>query len=287
MRSSGFFKDNSGALPVAALPEDKTLVYESPDGHTMVWKTVLDQRLVVLKTLKPGYRGDRLYLERLRREYEIGQNLKHPGICETLGWVADCGEGPGIILEWIEGDTLGSLLAAGTPLPAGKIAAELCEAVAYLHRKQVIHKDLKPSNILITRRGQNVKVIDFGLSDSDSIVTGKEPAGTLDYAAPEVVAGARASELSDIYSLGKVLGRLSQEFSHIASVCCASTPEKRPASAEEVLTAITRPSGRKRLRWPSCWPSSCSSSPPSPSSSHCSFPAPTRSNPSSRTPSAL
>jgi hypothetical protein len=65
-----------------------------------------------------------------------------------------------------------------------------------------------------------------------------------------VVAGAQASERSDIYSLGKVLGQLAPEFTHIASVCCATSPEKRPASAEEVLAALARPSGRKRPLWP-------------------------------------
>lgn len=249
MRSSGFFKNATAQQPTSVIPEDKSLVYTSPDGHTMLWKTVFDQRLVALKTLQPGVRTDPLYLGRLRREYEIGINLKHPGICETLGWIADCGDGPGIIMEWIEGDTLESLLSSTPSLPYHKIASELCEAVAYLHRKQVIHKDLKPSNILITRRSKNVKIIDFGLSDSDSIITGKEPAGTLDYAAPEVVAGGSADERSDIYSLGVILHRLSTDYFRIAASCCSESPEKRPSSAEAILTAIQKDKGHRRPSW--------------------------------------
>ncbi len=243
MRPSGFFKQTYGTAS-QGIPEDMTLVYESADCHTQIWKAVADQRLVAVKTLGAQFRGDPLYRGRLRREYEIGINLKHPGICETLGWADDCGEGPGIIMEWIDGDTLDTLLDAGTPLPKRKIASELCDSVAYLHHKQVIHKDLKPENILITKRGNNVKIIDFGLSDSDSILTGKEPAGTLEYAAPEVVAGGPADQQSDIYSLGKVLLSLGGEFQQVAASCCEPDPRKRPTDADEVLKALEY--GKKR-----------------------------------------
>ena len=243
MRPSGFFKQTYGTAS-QGIPEDMTLVYESADCHTQIWKAVADQRLVAVKTLRPQFRGDPLYRGRLRREYEIGINLKHPGICETLGWADECGEGPGIIMEWIDGDTLDTLLDAGTPLPKRKIASELCDSVAYLHHKQVIHKDLKPENILITKRGNNVKIIDFGLSDSDSILTGKEPAGTLEYAAPEVVAGGPADQQSDIYSLGKVLLSLGGEFQQVAASCCEPDPRKRPTDADEVLKALEY--GKKR-----------------------------------------
>ncbi len=237
MRPSSFFKQTYGTAS-QGIPEDMTLVYESADCHTQIWKAVADQRLVAVKTLGAQFRSDPLYMGRLRREYEIGINLKHPGICETLGWTDDCGEGPGIIMEWIDGDTLDTLLDAGTPLPKRKIASELCDSVAYLHHKQVIHKDLKPENILITKRGNNVKIIDFGLSDSDSILTGKEPAGTLEYAAPEVVAGGPADQQSDIYSLGKVLLSLGGEFQQVAASCCEPDPRKRPTDADEVLKAL-------------------------------------------------
>ena len=243
MRPSGFFKQTYGTAS-QGIPEDMTLVYESADCHTQIWKAVADQRLVAVKTLGPQFRGDPLYRGRLRREYEIGINLKHPGICETLGWADECGEGPGIIMEWIDGDTLDTLLDAGAPLPKRKIAIELCDSVAYLHHKQVIHKDLKPENVLITKRGNNVKIIDFGLSDSDSIVTGKEPAGTLEYAAPEVVAGGPADQQSDIYSLGKVLLSLGGEFQQVAASCCEPDPRKRPTDADEVLKALEY--GKKR-----------------------------------------
>ena len=243
MRPSGFFKQTYG-IASQGIPEDMTLVYESADCHTQIWKAVADQRLVAVKTLGPQFRGDPLYRGRLRREYEIGINLKHPGICETLGWADDCGEGPGIIMEWIDGDTLDTLLDAGAPLPKRKIASELCGSVAYLHHKHVIHKDLKPENILITKRGNNVKIIDFGLSDSDSILTGKEPAGTLEYAAPEVVAGGPADQQSDIYSLGKVLISLGGEFQQVAASCCEPDPRKRPTDADEVLKALEY--GKKR-----------------------------------------
>lgn len=121
-----------------------------------------------------------------------------------------------------------------------KVAAELCSAVAYLHSRQIVHRDIKPSNILITHNGESVKLIDFGLSDSDAHSRLKDPAGSRYYAAPEVLHGAKGDASSDIYSLGVVLSELSdaRRFQKVARKCMAADPQKRYSSAEQVRRSL-------------------------------------------------
>lgn len=241
MRSSGFFTSQGPDITITEPEKDFELVYSSEDGYCQIWKGFLDDRVVAFKSLKPEYSDNPIYINWLTREYEIGRSLHHPGICETLGWKTMPDIGRCIVLEWIEGESLEKALALNriTEDMAKRIAAELCDATAYLHRKQIIHKDLKPENIIITRRGENVKIIDFGLSDSDAFISGKAPAGTFEYAAPEVISGENADISSDIFSLGVILSKLSPSFSEVASICTSADKNARYSSAEEVLEAIS------------------------------------------------
>ena len=94
-----------------------------------------------------------------------------------------------------------------------KIAEELMDAVGYLHSKGIVHRDLKPENILITRNGEHLKLIDFGLADSDSYAILKQPAGTSGYMSPEQKVTAVADVRNDIYrrlcqtNKGRLYGR--------------------------------------------------------------------------------
>ena len=234
IQSSGFFKDPQ---PMPEIPDPGLeLLHETKDGHSLLFKGHRNDRMVVYKVLKPEYAEDPVYQRMLRREYEIGISLKHPGICEILAWTRLPGYGDSIEMEFIDGCTLDEWLAGhpGDFAQRRRILADLCDALAYLHRKQVIHKDLKPENILITRYGFYPKIIDFGLSDTDSILTGKNPAGTWQYAAPEVRAGGMAEAGSDIYSLGKIMQQMGPAFAGIAHKCSAEDIDKRYPSAEAV-----------------------------------------------------
>ena len=104
-----------------------------------------------------------------------------------------------------------------------KIVSQLCDVLEYIHSKQVIHKDLKPENILITHNGQNVKLIDFGLSDSDDYAPLKFHAGTQAYAAPELLSG------------GKIDCR--QMCIH-SGRCCRNFRETMPVSQPDVRRTI-------------------------------------------------
>lgn len=250
IQSSGFFGTPS-PLPVSD-SSGLELLHASGDGHCILYKGHRNDRIVVYKALKEGFREDPVHQRMLRREYEIGASLKHPGICEVLAWTSIPGYGDCIEMEWIDGVTLRSYLDAGHHSEAEdrKILADLCDALSYLHRKQVVHKDLKPENILITNLGKYPKLIDFGLSDSDSILTGKDPGGTWQYAAPEVLEGGTADARSDIYSLGRIMQEMGPAFSRIARRCTASDPTRRYADAEEIRRDIMDTHARRRhLLW--------------------------------------
>ena len=241
MVESSCFFDSPEQIP-APLQETARQVYVSSGGCSMISRAELGGRLVALKSLKPQYRGDPMAEALLRKEYELGKGLDHPGICRTLDFVCLPGLGNCIELEWIEGETLESMLENKGKIPGKKILLELCDALDYIHHKQIVHRDLKPSNILITRNGQNVKLIDFGLSDEDSSVVFKRPAGTLAYASPEQRRGEILDNRSDIYSLGIIM-RTMGLFPRVAAKCTKEDREHRYATVNEIRSAIA---GRRR-----------------------------------------
>jgi serine/threonine protein kinase len=123
-----------------------------------------------------------------------------------------------------------------------KIAKELLSAMSYYHSLQIVHRDLKPDNILITRNGHNVKIIDFGLADSDWHGVLKQPVGSDHYAAPEQKAGDSPIDCrADLYAFGKILRQLfPHAYGRIARKCTQENREKRFSNAEEILQRIQR-----------------------------------------------
>lgn len=221
------------------------LIHSSETGLSDLYRINRQGRFRVLKCLKPSCRGNRLYEDLLKKEFEIGYSLDHPNICQYYSFQNMEAFGNCIEMEWIDGRTLETALSKEKPesKERDKMVDELCDALVYLHSKQVIHRDLKPSNILITHKGNTVKLIDFGFSDSDSHSILKVSAGTASYSAPEVLKGAPADVRSDIYSLGLILSQLSRRYRRIASKCCETQPWRRYQSISEVKQAL-------HSRWP-------------------------------------
>jgi serine/threonine protein phosphatase PrpC/predicted Ser/Thr protein kinase len=147
---------------------------------------------------------------RFQREAEIGETLNHPNILKYIKVPNKSRQY--IVMEYLEGRTLSTILSEMRPLPipdAVQIASYICGAVAHMHAHQVIHRDLKPQNIMICDDG-TLRIIDFGIAKSSQLrrltFTGFTPAmGTPDYMAPEQVKGKRGDERTDIYSIGAVL----------------------------------------------------------------------------------
>jgi len=147
---------------------------------------------------------------RFRREAEIGELLDHPNILKFIK--VPNKSRPYIVTEYLEGKSLNNVLNEVRPLPihdAVQIASYVCGALAHMHEHEVVHRDLKPQNIMICSDG-SIRIIDFGIAKSMLMrrltFAGFTPAmGTPDYMAPEQVKGKRGDERTDIYSLGAVL----------------------------------------------------------------------------------
>jgi serine/threonine protein phosphatase PrpC len=167
-------------------------------------------KAVALKIPHLQIESDVAGFERFRREEEIGLKLDHPYILKILPVKKK--SRPYIVMEYLEGQTLNDLLNRVRPLPepdAAKIASRICEALDYLHKNEVVHRDLKPQNIMLCNDG-SIRIMDFGIAKSLAsrrlTFVGFTPAmGTPDYMAPEQVKGSRGDHRTDIYSLGAIL----------------------------------------------------------------------------------
>ena len=216
--------------------------YVSNTGFARLFTAVRYGKRYVLKCLKPDFMLTPVYRQALMKEFEIGFQLDHPNICrtisfETVGELGDC-----IVMEYIDGESLESLMSKGgiTDSMARKIANGLLDALEYLHAKQIVHRDIKPSNIMITHKGGKVKLIDFGLSDSETFCILKIPAGTRGYMAPEqLIPGAQSDPSADIFSFGKVLIQMAEaihcrRLMKIGHLCAEDDVKRRPADVAQV-----------------------------------------------------
>ncbi len=216
--------------------------YVSKSGHARLFTAVRYGKRYVLKCLKTDFRYTPVYRQALMKEFEIGLQLDHPNICRTISMepVGDLGEC--IVMEYVDGETLEAAVKGVnmTEEKARKIADQLLDAMEYMHAKQTVHRDIKPSNIMLTHRGGDVKLIDFGLSDSETFCVLKIPAGTYGYMAPEQLKpGAQSDPRADIYSFGKVLEYMaeavrSKHLMRVGRKCAAADCVHRPADIAQV-----------------------------------------------------
>ncbi len=166
-------------------------------------------REVALKILNAQYAADPAFIQRFRLEAQAAANLNHPNIVNIYDWGNE-GELYYIVMEYVEGRDLKEILRSeGRLLPdrAAEIAAEVCAALQFAHRHNIVHRDIKSHNIFITNIGQ-VKVMDFGIAregNGGGITQTGMVMGTPQYISPEQAQGLAVDGRSDIYSLGIVL----------------------------------------------------------------------------------
>ena len=183
-------------------------------GMSYVYKANDKQlkRTVAIKTLKPNYVQQEKFVERFKREAQTAANLNHPNIVQIFDW--GIGDEPFFVMEYIEGNTLTSIIAKRRTVSLNDvlfIGAQVSSGLQAAHSKGLVHRDIKPGNIMITPEGK-VKVTDFGIvslqnEESDITKTGSI-LGTASYISPEQAQGKPVSKESDLYSLGTVLYEL-------------------------------------------------------------------------------
>jgi len=170
---------------------------------------LLLERQVAVKVLHSQFATDPAFIQRFRREAQAAANLNHPNIVSIYDWGNE-GDLYYIVMEYVEGRSLKEILNTdGRILPerAAEIAAEICAALQFAHRQNLVHRDIKPHNIAITNMGQ-VKVMDFGIARAgagEGITQTGMVMGTPQYISPEQAQGLAVDGRSDIYSLGVVL----------------------------------------------------------------------------------
>jgi serine/threonine-protein kinase len=181
-------------------------------GMSSVYRAhdLLLERTVALKVLHQQYTDDEEYVERFRREARSVATLSHPNIVTVI----DRGEHEGrqfIVFEYVEGENLKRLIERRGPAPvttALELGMQIARGLSFAHQQGLIHRDVKPQNVLMNGDGQ-AKVTDFGIARSLDVKHGMTQTGTVlgtsDYIAPEQAQGQHVDEHTDVYSLGVVL----------------------------------------------------------------------------------
>ncbi len=199
-------------------------------------------RLVALKTVMPGLLSDSDLLKRFYREAQSAGRLQHPNIVI----IHDLGEADGlpyIAMELVEGESLQKIIARQAPLPLAtklRILIQICNGLGYAHQHGVVHRDVKPANILVAPNG-SVKVVDFGivhLADTGMTQSGMI-LGTVSYMSPEQLRGEQVDRRSDIFSVGIVMYELlayrkTFDGPNVTAIMLKIASEEPPSLAEAV-----------------------------------------------------
>lgn len=226
-------------------------LHESRKGAFVLFRSSRFGRWVVLKTLKEEFRGDPFYELILQKEFQIGNELRNPGVIETIDFISHNSLGNAIVLQYIDGVTLREYLNENAPLSlqrAKELINGICEAAGYLHSHKIVHRDLKPENIMVERQTDAVKIIDLGCADATDYNVIKGPAGTRHYAAPEqLTPGNEIDARTDIFAIGKIMLDIIdatepplKRLSHIALRCSAADLADRYSSTYEIISAVNK-----------------------------------------------
>jgi serine/threonine protein kinase len=209
-------------------------------GMASVWLATDEtlQRPVAIKVMSDMLAGDERWLKRFRREARAAAALQHPHIVKVFDFGFEDGR-PYLIMAYVAGGSLKDRLAEGAAVNADRLARELLGALAHVHAAGLLHRDVKPGNILLDADGAS-HLTDFGIarpSDATELTQTGVVLGTMRYLAPEVAAGEPATERSDLCSAGRVLEEAGG-LGPLTAALTAEDPADRPASAEAALSAL-------------------------------------------------
>lgn len=235
--NSGFIEEDN--INIANQFSNFELIHNSKNGYSELYKAKRYGKWYVLKHLTDKEKDNPRYQSLLEKEFDIAIQLSHQNVVQTVTFEDIPQLGLCIVQEFIDGVTWNDFFSKNniSKKETFRILGELCDALTYIHNKQIVHRDIKPNNILITRDGHHVKLIDFGLADKDDFDILKEPAGTTAFASPEQQKRNKIDNRSDIYALGKIIQDISYQsfkIKRITKKCLEENPEKRFSSALEV-----------------------------------------------------
>jgi serine/threonine protein kinase len=220
-------------------------------GMASVWlgEDTRLRRPVAIKVLADSLALDADYVTRFEREARVAARLSHPNLVNVFDFSA-AGSRPYLVMEYVPGGTLADRLRSGRrqDWEPATVFRELMSAVAHVHAAGIIHRDVKPGNVLIGRDGRT-RLTDFGVAkpwDAEPLTRTGLVVGTARYVAPEVMRGRDPDERSDLYACGVLLHECLREgdaphLRALAERLTSEQPVKRPASAAEVLELLDRP----------------------------------------------
>jgi serine/threonine-protein kinase len=232
-------------------------------GMAAVWlghDETLD-RPVAIKVLSDTIASDPEFQARFRREARTLARLSHPNLARVYDFSEE-GERPYLVMELVPGENLAAHLDRGDHVDCDRLARELLDALSHIHEVGILHRDVKPANIIIEPSG-NAKLIDFGIAlplDATNLTSTGLVVGTGRYVAPEVMGGRTATERSDLYSTGLVLrscqGQCSQQLSTLIRAMASEDPRSRPLSAADALRQLEArdAGGQATETWPAPTP---------------------------------
>lgn len=214
-------------------------------GMAAVWlghDEVLE-RPVAVKVLADTIASDPGFVVRFRREARTAAGLSHPNLVDVYDFSEE-DERPYLVMQFVPGEDLATRLRRGQRFDCDRLARELLEALAHIHEVGILHRDVKPANVIIEPDG-TAKLIDFGIAlppDATSLTRTGLVLGTERYSAPEVMEGRQATERSDLYSCGVLLracrGERSAAFEDLVAAMTAADPHARPLSAAQALESL-------------------------------------------------
>jgi len=202
-------------------------------------------RPVAVKILFAEFATDESFVARFRREAQVAARLSHPNLVGVYDFSEE-GERPYLVMQFVPGENLAAHLERGAAVDCGRLARELLEAVAHIHEAGILHRDIKPGNIVV-EPGGTAKLIDFGIAqplDATAMTKTGLILGTERFAAPEVMEGRPATAQSDLYSCGVVLraceGPRSRALEEVIEWLTEEGPGERPSSARQALARLQR-----------------------------------------------
>ena len=220
-------------------------------GMASVWLATDEvlERPVAVKVLSDAIASDPEYLARFRREARVAASLSHPNLAGIYDF-AESSERPYLVMEHVAGGTLAERFSSGESIDCERLARELLGALDHIHAAGIVHRDVKPQNVLFAEDG-STRLIDFGIAlpqDATALTRTGSLLGTARYIAPEVMRGGVATERSDLFSCGVVLrdcvGEGRESLTRLVGRLTCEDPGGRPDSARAALALTGRPAAR-------------------------------------------